>query len=163
MQTTIDEDLYNPKAPTFSGFKFTGWYYKESEVQRPMVCSYKAQDSEDKSDDEEEFLEYHTEIFMKEYHCYPSILYGFYEVDSSSTSSSTSSTASEKDEVSIWGEVTFVPEVKVPMAEAPTVTVPEAPVPLAGPNTGSNLGAAFAALVAGIAGMAYVTSQSKKK
>ncbi len=60
----------------------------------------------------------------------------------------------EADEVAIWGEVEFVPAPEV-------VEIPEEEVPLAGPNTGSGLGLAYAALTTGIAGMALLFGKKK--
>jgi hypothetical protein len=71
---------------------------------------------------------------------------------------------SEKDEVSIWGESTFIPEENVPLAD--TATIPEEPAALAGPNTGNGLSVApKLTLMAGLLGMACIitTAKAKKK
>ena len=127
-------------------------------------AAIKADDSENKVDIKD-FIKYVPSNDPESYY-YPSELYGFYEVSSSSSSTPAkkSSEVAEKDEVSIWGEVKFIPEEKAPLASAPSVTIPEAPVALAGPKTGSGMAiASYLTFVTGALGMAYMTIKSKKK
>jgi uncharacterized repeat protein (TIGR02543 family) len=62
----------------------------------------------------------------------------------------------DRDEVQIWGEITFAPAEE-------TIEIEEEEVPLAGPNTGSGLVTAYLALINGISGMAYIAYETLKK
>lgn len=152
--------LPNPD-PYVKGYKFVGWFCEQVPARKAM-----ASDAKIEADDDQ--------IPLVEYvpgSCIPLKLFGKFEVDSSSSTSSTpaksAKAAEDKDEVSIWGEITFIPETKVPQASAPsssTVTITEAPVALAGPKTGSGLAiASYLTFVTGSLGMAYVISKAKKK
>jgi hypothetical protein len=78
-----------------------------------------------------------------------------------------SSTTDEKDEVVIWSSPVFVPQIS---EESPSdsafasITIPEEPVALAGPNTGSGLGIASGlAFIGGTIGIACMMLKGKKK